>query len=139
MKAERGTIDRLLEARSGRWTWVRGVWKGTVRQVWGRSHPGGRPSPETWRGVARRGSFQGRGTEDLGSRPGYGALHRAESPAWGPALAIGQLAGLESPGGEGAGRKATRDGEQGREGSLTLTHVEFEVPLGPHGQLTSRA
>lgn len=45
---------------------------------------------------------------------------------------------MESPGGEGAGRKATCDGEQEREGSLSLNHVESEVPLGPHGQLTSR-
>lgn len=46
---------------------------------------------------------------------------------------------MEAPGGEGAGSKATCGGEQEREDELSLNGAEFEVPLRPQGQLSSRS
>lgn len=115
--------------------------------MWGLSYPGGNrwhgtTSSETWCGTVRRGGQNrrpGLTTQVWGVALGRESSMGPSVGNWAAGRSVVQVTKMESPGGEGAGRKGTCDGDQEREGSLSSNHAEFEVPLGPQVQLTSRA
>lgn len=58
---------------------------------------------------------------------------------WAAGWSVVPVTKMEAPGGEATGLKATCGGEQEGEDKVSLNHVEFEVPLRPQVQLTSRS
>lgn len=70
---------------------------------------------------------------------GVEAKLRPRISIWAAGWSVVLVTKMEAPGGEGTGLKATCGGEQEREDELSLNRAEFEVPLRPQVQLSSRS